>query len=107
MRKIHKLYFKNCLPKRRLKRLRCTGKKDIPIKLKKEFRAYTNKRKKETNNFSLFFELKESNPEEEFEESFPNYEKYKNDNDSFQDLNPSIAANICINDPYIIKERIS
>ena len=53
MRKIHKLYFKNCLPKRRPKRLRCTGKKDIHIKLKKEFRAYTNKRKKETNNLSL------------------------------------------------------
>ena len=94
-------FFKKSLPKKKLRELRSSDKRNIPDKLKQMCNSETRSKDQAQTKISSDHKQIQSINEKEEEKIFEDLDLVKNELDESMDLNFPNASDICVNNPMI------
>ena len=94
-------FFKKSLPKKKLRKLRSSDKRNIPDKLKQMCNSETRSKDQAQTKISSDHKQIQSINEKEQEKSFDDLDIVGNELDESMDLNFPNASDICVNNPMI------
>ena len=98
-------FFKKSLPKKKLRKLRSSDKRNIPDKLKQMYNSETRSKDQAQTKISSDHKqnknIIEQEQEQEQEKSFDDLDIVGNELDESMDLNFQNASDICVNNPMI------
>ena len=94
-------FFKKSLPKKKLRKLRSSDKRNIPDKLKQMCNSETRSKDQAQTKISSDHKQNQSKNEKEQEKSFDDLDIVGSELDESMDLNFPNASDICVNNPMI------
>ena len=94
-------FFKKSLPKKKLRKLRSSDKRNIPDKLKQMCNSETRSKDQAQTKISSDHKQIQSINEKEQEKSFDDLDIVGSELDESMDLNFPNASDICVNNPMI------
>ena len=98
-------FFKKSLPKKKLRKLRSSDKRNIPDKLKQMYNSETRSKDQAQTKISSDHKqnknIIEQEQEQEQEKNFDDLDIVGNELDKSLDLNFPNASDICVNNPMI------
>ena len=94
-------FFKKSLPKKKLRKLRSSDKRNIPDKLKQMYNSETRSKDQAQTKISSDHKQNQNIIEQEQEKSFDDLDIVGNELDESMDLNFPNASDICVNNPMI------
>ena len=94
-------FFKKSLPKKKLRKLRSSDKRNIPDKLKQMCNSETRSKDQAQTKISSDHKQNQNIIEQEQEKSFDDLDIVGSELDESMDLNFPNASDICKNDPMI------
>ena len=94
-------FFKKSLPKKKLRKLRSSDKRNIPDKLKQMCNSETRSKDQAQTKISSDHKQNQNIIEQEQEKSFDDLDIVGNELDESMDLNFPNASDICVNNPMI------
>ena len=94
-------FFKKSLPKKKLRKLRSSDKRNIPDKLKQMCNSETRSKDQAQTKISSDHKQNQNIIEQEQEKSFDDLDIVGSELDESMDLNFPNASDICVNNPMI------
>ena len=94
-------FFKKSLPKKKLRKLRSSDKRNIPDKLKQMCNSETRSKDQAQTKISSDHKQNQNIIEQEQEKNFDDLDIVGNELDESMDLNFPNASDICVNNPMI------
>ena len=94
-------FFKKSLPKKKLRKLRSSDKRNIPDKLKQMCNSETRSKDQAQTKISSDHKQNQNIIEQEQEKSFDDLDIVGSELDESMDLNFQNASDICVNNPMI------
>ena len=94
-------FFKKSLPKKILRKLRSSDKRNIPDKLKQMYNSETRSKDQAQTKISSDHKQNQNIIEQEQEKNFDDLDIVGNELDESMDLNFPNASDICVNNPMI------
>ena len=94
-------FFKKSLPKKKLRKLRSSDKRNIPDKLKQMYNSETRSKDQAQTKISSDHKQNQNIIEQEQEKSFDDLDIVGSELDESMDLNFPNASDICVNNPMI------
>ena len=101
MTKILIKFFKKSLPKKKLRKLRSSDKRNIPDKLKQMCNSETRSKDQAQTKISSDHKQNKNIIEQEQEKNFDDLDIVGSELDESMDLNFPNASDICVNNPMI------
>ena len=101
MTKRIKKFFKKSLKKKKVRKLRSSGKRNIPDKLKQMCNSETRSKDQAQTKISSDHKQNQNIIEQEQEKSFDDLDIVGSELDESMDLNFPNASDICVNNPMI------
>jgi len=101
MTKRIKKFFKKSLPKKKLRKLRSSDKRNIPDKLKQMCNSETRSKDQAQTKISSDHKQNQNIIEQEQEKNFDDLDIVGSELDESMDLNFPNASDICVNNPMI------